>query len=75
MVGLKQYQILLSSEELRKRNISLDADQHNLTHISENTTGGFINLNNKEFLIQNFGRIKTLEEVESSIAGSFLGMR
>lgn len=71
--GVKQYQILFSAEELRKRNIGLEQVQHNLTHVSQNTTGGFINLNNKEFLIQNFGRVKDLEEVENSIVGSSLG--
>ncbi len=70
---VKQYQIKLSSEELRKRNIGLEDVQHNLTHLSQNTTGGFVNLNNKEYLIQNFGRVKSLEEVESSSVGSSLG--
>ncbi|MEZ4750373.1 MAG: efflux RND transporter permease subunit [Bdellovibrionota bacterium] len=41
--GVKQYQIFFSSEELRKRNFSLDTIQHNLSHLSENTTGGFLN--------------------------------
>lgn len=71
--GVRQYQILLSSEELRKRNLSLENVQHNLSHLSQNTTGGFINLDKKEFLIQNFGRVKSLQEVEDSVVGSFFG--
>ncbi len=71
--GVKQYQILLSSEELRKRNISLDVVQHNLTHLSQNTTGGFVDVGNQEFLIQNFGRVNSLEQVENSSIGSFFG--
>ena len=71
--GVRQYQILLSSEELRKRNVGLEDVQHNLTHLSQNTTGGFINLGKQEFLIQNFGRVKDLDEVENSIVGSSLG--
>lgn len=71
--GVRQYQILLSSEELRKRNLSLEDVQHNLSHLSQNTTGGFINLDKKEFLIQNFGRVKSLQEVEDSVVGSFFG--
>lgn len=71
--GVKQYQILLSSDELRKRNISLESVQHNLTHLSENTTGGFLNQGNKEYLIQNFGRVRALDEVENSLVGSFFG--
>jgi len=71
--GVRQYQILLSSEELRRRNVSLEDVQHNLGHISQNTTGGFINSGTKELLIQNVGRVKTLEEVEASSVGSSLG--
>lgn len=71
--GLRQYQILLSSEELRKRNLSLDQVQHNLTHLSQNTTGGFINIDKQEYLIRNIGRVKTLDEISDSTIGSFLG--
>ena len=71
--GVRQYQILLSSEALRNRNVSLEDVQHNLTHISQNTTGGFINSQKKEFLIQNVGRVNSLEEVEQSSIGSSLG--
>lgn len=70
---VKQYQILLSSNALRDRNISLEEVQHNLSHLSQNTTGGFINLSNKEYLIQNVGRVKSLEEVEESVVGSTMG--
>ena len=70
---VKQYQILLSSNALRDRNVSLEEVQHNLSHLSQNTTGGFINFSNKEFMIQNVGRVKNLEEVEESVVGSTLG--
>lgn len=71
--GVKQYQILLSSDELRKRNLSLEDVEHNLQHLSQNTTGGFIDLENKEFLIRNIGRVKSIEEIENSVVGLFLG--
>jgi Cu(I)/Ag(I) efflux system membrane protein CusA/SilA len=71
--GVKQYQILLSSDELRKRNLSLEDVQHNLQHLSQNTTGGFIDLENKEYLIRNIGRVKSIEEIENSVVGLFLG--
>ncbi len=72
--GVRQYQIHLSSEYLRKRNLTLGDVQHNLTHLSQNTTGGFVDLENKEYLIQNVGRVKDLEEVENSVIGSSLGL-
>ncbi len=70
---VKQYQILLSSNSLRNKNLTLEEVQHNLTHLSQNTTGGFINLGNKEYLIQNFGRVMSLDEVEESVVGSSMG--
>lgn len=70
---VKQFQILLSSEKLRSKNLALEEVQHNLGHLSQNTTGGFVNIENQEFLIQNVGRVKELEEVENSVVGSSLG--
>lgn len=72
--GVRQYQIHLSSEELRRRHLTLSDVQHNLTHLSQNTTGGFVDLQKKEYLIQNIGRVKDLEEVENSVIGSSLGI-
>jgi len=71
--GVRQYRILLDTEAMRARNISLESVQHFLSHISQNTTGGFIDLGNQEFLIQNVGRVRTLEEIEQSVVGSFMG--
>jgi len=71
--GVRQYQIMLDAEALRKKNISLEDVQHNLQHLSQNTTGGFINLEKKEFLIQNVGRVRSLEEIENSSVGTSLG--
>ena len=71
--GVRQYQILLSSEALRKRNLGLEEVQHNLGHLSQNTTGGFIDLENKEFLIRNIGRVKSIEDIENSVVGLFQG--
>jgi CzcA family heavy metal efflux pump len=71
--GVRQYKIMLDTEALRARNISLESVQHFLTHLSQNTTGGFINLGNQEYLIQNVGRVRSLEEIEQSVVGSFMG--
>lgn len=70
---VKQYQILLSSEALRKKNLTLADIQHNLTHLSQNTTGGFINLENQEYLIRHLGRINSLEQIAETNIGSVMG--
>ena len=70
---VKQYQVLLNSDKLRDRNISLDTVQNSLLHMSENTTGSFLNLETQEFLIRNLGRVSSIEEIEDSMVGLFLG--
>lgn len=71
---VKQYQILLSSEALRKKNLTLADVQHNLTHLSQNTTGGFINLENQEYLIRHLGRVSSVEQIADTNIGSVLGV-
>ena len=71
---VKQYQILVSSDKLRKRGIALEELKHALSEISENTTGGFIDIEDKEFLIRPLGRVSSIEEIESSLVGMHLGL-
>ena len=71
--GVRQYQVLLSSDKLRHRNLSLQEVQTNLNHLSLNTTGGFIDADNKEFLIRNIGRVESLDDIQTSVAGMFMG--
>ncbi len=71
--GMKQYQILLSSEKLQLFRLSLEDVEHNLSHLSQNTTGGFIDLNNKEYLIRNIGMVKTEEDLLNTVVGLHLG--
>ncbi|MGQ4828087.1 efflux RND transporter permease subunit, partial [Enterococcus faecalis] len=44
-----------------------------LSRISENTTGGFMDLNDKEFLIRPLGRVSSLEEIEDSLVAMHFG--
>jgi Cu(I)/Ag(I) efflux system membrane protein CusA/SilA len=71
--GVKQYQILLDSEKIRKKNLSIEQVEDNLKHISENTTGGFVNIGKKEFLIRNLGRVESIDDIKRSIVGVFQG--
>lgn len=70
---LKQFQILVSSEKLQKKSISLESLKKGLASISENTTGGFIDIDDKEFLIRPIGRVESLEDIENSAIGMHLG--
>lgn len=71
---VKQYQILVSSEKLQKKAISLEELRHALSEISENTTGGFIDVREKEYLIRPMGRVSSIEEIENSLVGMHLGL-
>ncbi len=70
---VKQYQILISSQKLQAKNISIEDLKHALTEISENTTGGFIDIIDKEFLIRPIGRVASLEDIENSFVGMHFG--
>jgi Cu(I)/Ag(I) efflux system membrane protein CusA/SilA len=71
--GVRQYQILLSAEKIQKSQISLDEIEKALSKISLNTTGGYIDLDKKEFLIRNIGTIKSEQDILNSVVGLHLG--
>ncbi len=71
--GVKQYQILISVDKLSKTQLSLDNIEKALSSISKNSTGGFIDLDKKEYLIRNIGQIRDIEELENSVVGLHLG--
>lgn len=70
---VKQYQILVSTEKLQKKGLSLEDLERSLRSISENTTGGFLNKDGKEFLIRPLGRIENIEELENSFIATHFG--
>ena len=71
--GRKQFQIKVDPRKLTLKNISLDTLMKNIKHLSENTTGGFIDKEDKEFLIRIIGRALSVEDLNESIVGMHLG--
>lgn len=71
--GVKQYQILLSAEKIQKNQLALKDIEEALSKISLNTTGGYIDLNQKEYLIRNIGTIKSESDILNSAVGTHLG--
>lgn len=71
--GVRQYQILLSADKIQRMQLSLDEIERALSKISLNTTGGYINLDKKEFLIRNIGTIRSEEDILNSVVGLHLG--
>ncbi len=71
--GVRQYQILLSAEKIQKYQLTIEDIEHYLSDISKNTTGGFINIDRKEYLIRNIGNTKNKIDILKSVVGSHLG--
>ncbi|NUM89269.1 MAG: efflux RND transporter permease subunit, partial [Bdellovibrionales bacterium] len=71
--GVRQYQILLSSDKIQKRMLSLDQIETAIARISTNSTGGYIDVDNKEFLIRNIGTIRTEDDIRNTVVGMHLG--
>lgn len=71
--GVKQYQILISAEKLQRHRLTLDDIEKNLSVVSQNTTGGFIDLKNQEYLIRNIGAVESEEDILNSVVGENLG--
>ncbi|MGE4133665.1 MAG: efflux RND transporter permease subunit [Bdellovibrionales bacterium] len=71
--GVKQFQILLSAERIQKYRLSLDEIEKALSKIGLNSTGGYIDINKKEFLIRNLGSVKSVEDIQQTVIGLHLG--
>ncbi|MFN3696714.1 MAG: efflux RND transporter permease subunit [Pseudobdellovibrio sp.] len=71
--GLKQYQILISSEKLNTRSINLEDLNERLSQISQNTTGGYLTRGENELLIRNIGTVSTIEDIENTVIGHHFG--
>lgn len=71
--GVKQFQILISAKKLQRFRLTLEDVETQLSSISVNTTGGFIDKDGKEFLIRNLGTTKSIDEIEGSVVGIHFG--
>ena len=71
--GVRQYQILLSSDKIQKYRLTLEEIEQSLSKLSKNTTGGYIDIDKKEFLIRNIGQVKSEEDILNSVVGLHLG--
>jgi len=71
--GVRQFQILLSAERIQKLQLPIDDIEHNLSEISLNSTGGFINIERNESLIRVLGAVRNKDEILNSVVGMHLG--
>ena len=71
--GLKQFQILVSAEKLRRFQLTLEELDQKLSHISENSTGGFLDKDKQEYLVRNLGAVTSQEDIENTVVGLHFG--
>lgn len=68
-----QAQVLVNADKLRKRQISVHDMKERLGKISEASGGGFIASGDREWLIRNFGRILSHDEIAETAVGMHFG--
>jgi Cu(I)/Ag(I) efflux system membrane protein CusA/SilA len=71
--GVKQYQIKISADKLNFYQLNLEEVEQKLKLISQNTTGGYLNNENQEYLIRNLSRAESIEDLEQTVVGTHLG--
>lgn len=71
---LKQYQILISAEKLQAKGLTVEDLKHSLAEIGLNTSGGFIDIGEKEFLIRTVGRAENTNHILNAYVGLHLGL-
>jgi len=71
--GVRQFQILLSAKKIQKYQLAIEDVEHFLADISKNTTGGFIDIDQSEYLIRNIGITKNKNDILNSVVGMHLG--
>ena len=62
---VRQFQVQPNTRSMAELGISLEQLENALNGHSSNTSGGFIESNNKEYLIRNLGRTTSLEDLKN----------
>ena len=68
-----QAQVLVNADKLRRKQISIREMRDRLSKISEASGGGFISSGDREWLIRNFGRILSHDEIAETAIGLHFG--
>lgn len=71
--GLKQYQILVSADKMNRFQLTMEQIDKELSQISQNTTGGFLEKSGQEFLVRNIGIIDGIDDIKQTLVGLHFG--
>ncbi len=64
--GVKQYQALVSPDKLRQFRVTIEQVADALSKSNTNSTGGFLDVKSREYLIRNIARFNSLEELKNT---------
>jgi len=71
--GLKQYQILVSADKINSKQMTLEQLDSTLEKISQNTTGGFLDIGKQEYLVRNIGAVSSIDDIRKTVVGLHFG--
>src|SRR5690606_8038739 len=63
----------LSAEKLNRAQISIEQVDKQLSQISQNTTGGFLEKEGKELLVRNIGVVTSVDDIKRTLIGLHFG--
>jgi CzcA family heavy metal efflux pump len=70
----KQYQVTVSPEKLLAYGVTLDAVTRAVSSANENVSAGFITTGGAEYLVTGVGRVRTLEDIASTVVSATNGV-
>lgn len=70
---VRQYQVLPDTRRMAELGVSPEQLRNSLVGFSANTSGGFLDVNGREFLIRNIGRTSRLEDLQNLSIGNRSG--
>lgn len=70
---VRQYQVLPDTRRMAELGVSPEQLRNSLIGFSANTSGGFLDVNGREYLIRNIGRTNRLEDLQNLAVGSRSG--
>jgi CzcA family heavy metal efflux pump len=65
--GRKQYQVLVDQHKMHKYDVGLVEIEEALAASNINVSGGYLDENNREFLIRGIGRLKSAEDIRKVV--------
>ncbi len=72
--GVKQYQVRVNPQRLAALGLSLKEVEQAVGASNENTTGGYLEAQSQEYLIRNLGRLRSPEQLLSTVVSTHNGV-